>query len=96
MKFIFHPEASHELNHAIDFYEERQEKLGTEFMEEVYATIQRIIEFPNNFPRHSKNTRKCFTNRFPFTIIYQIKPEEILIIAVAHQSRKPGYWKERF
>ncbi|MEW6702719.1 MAG: hypothetical protein AB1298_08355 [Bacteroidota bacterium] len=49
MKFIFHPEAFNELTQAVDFYERQQRKLGLEFLDEVYFTIQRIIEFPKLF-----------------------------------------------
>jgi plasmid stabilization system protein ParE len=95
MKFTFHPKARHELDRSVDFYEAQQTKLGEEFLEEVYASVQRIIEFPKAFPKQSRNTRKCLTNRFPFAIIYQITKNEIFIVAVAHLSRKPGYWEER-
>ena len=73
MKYTFHPEAIFELNQSVDFYESHQTKLGLEFLEEVYSTIQRIIAFPKACPRYSKNTRRCLTNRFPFALIYQIK-----------------------
>ncbi len=95
MKYTFHPEARFELNKAVDFYEDQKLKLGLEFLEEVYSTIQRIIEFPQSFPTLSKNTRKCLTNRFPFAVIYQIKQSEIFIVAITHLARKPGFWKER-
>ena len=95
MKFTFHPEARAELNHSVDFYEARQAKLGLEFLEELYSTIQRIIEFPKAYSKQSKNTRRCLTNRFPFAVIYQIRPNEIFVVAIAHLARKPGYWKER-
>ncbi len=95
MKYTFHPDACYELEQAMTFYESQQIKLGLEFLEEVYSTIKRIIEFPNASPVLSKNTRRCLTNRFPFAIIYQIRKEEILILAITHLARKPGYWKER-
>lgn len=43
MKYTFHPIARFELNQTVDFYEGHQAKLGLEFLEEVYSTIQRII-----------------------------------------------------
>lgn len=95
MKFTFHPDALVELNQAIDYYEEQQENIGFQFLREVYFTIQRIINFPEAYPKLSKNTRKSLTNKFPFAVIYQIKKDEILIIAVTHLARKPRYWKER-
>ena len=39
--------------------------------------------------------RKALTHTFPFTLIYSPEEKEILIVAVAHQRRKPGYWRER-
>ena len=95
MKFTFHPEARIELELAVDYYEKQQTKIGLKFLGEVYSTIKRINEFPNAFPNFSKNTRKCLTNRFPFSVIYQIKQNEIFIVAITHLARKPGYWKER-
>ena len=95
MKFTFHPEARIELDNSVDYYEEQREGLGLEFLQEVYSSIQRIIEFPSAGSRQSKNTRKCLTNRFPFAVIYQTKAKEIFIVAIAHLARKPGYWQER-
>lgn len=95
MKLKFHPEARVELNKAVDFYEERRENLGWEFFEEVQATIQRILDFPDAWSRLSATTRRCLTNRFPYGIVYQVKMDEVRIIAVAHHKQKPGYWKSR-
>ena len=95
MKFSFHPEAKFELNQATEFYQLKDSNLGLEFLEEVFGSISRIIEFPQAFPNFSKNTRKCLINRFPFAVIYQIRQKEIFIVAITHLSRKPGYWKER-
>lgn len=79
----------------VDFYETQQRKLGLEFLYEVYSTIRRITEYPKAFPELSTNTRKCLTTRLPFGVIYQIKEDEVFIVAIAHLARKPGYWKER-
>jgi hypothetical protein len=95
LKFSFHPEAKFELTQAVEFYQTREINLGAEFLDEVFGAITRIVEYPQAFPNFSPNTRKCLINRFPFAIIYQIRKEEIFIIAITHLSRKPGYWKER-
>ncbi len=47
MRFYFHPDAEAEFDHAVDYYEDRRAGLGLEFAREVYATIARIIRFPN-------------------------------------------------
>ncbi|MGB5528943.1 MAG: type II toxin-antitoxin system RelE/ParE family toxin [Ignavibacteriaceae bacterium] len=95
MKFTFHPDASFELSQSVNYYEEQQSKLGLKFLEEIYSSIQRIVEYPIAYPVYSKNTRKCIANRFPFAIIYQIRKDEIFITAITHLARKPGYWGER-
>lgn len=95
MKFTFHPEARFELIQSVDFYEEQQPKLGLKFLEEIYSSIQRIVEYPIAFPVYSQNTRKCITNKYPFAIIYQIRKDEIFITAIAHLARKPDYWRKR-
>ena len=69
--------------------------LGFEFAEEVYATIARIIQYPDAWSVLSKNSRRCLVSRFPYGVIYQIKSPILRIIAVTHLNRRPGYWKER-
>ncbi len=95
MRFYFHPEAKKEFDGAVDFYERNRAGLGLEFAEEVYATIARIIQFPDAWSVMSENSRRCMINRFPYGLIYQIKSNSLRIIAVAHLQRRPGYWKER-
>ncbi len=84
-----HPEAELEFE-AADFYNERDEGLGNDFSEEVFATIDRIIKFPASWPRSSHRTRRCLCNRFPYSVIYRHTENELTIYAVAHQKRKPG------
>ncbi len=97
MKYSFHPKAKEEFLEAIDYYESRRIGLGWEFTNEIYSTIQRIIQFSSAWSKFSENTRRCLTKRFPFGIIYQVleNKDEIIIIAVMQVNRKPGYWKNR-
>lgn len=95
MKYSFHPSAKVELNDSVYYYEECKFGLGLDFTKEVYSTIQRIIQFPESWPKLSKSTHRCLINRFPFGIIYQILEDEVLIIAIMHLKRKPGYWEKR-
>lgn len=95
MKVSFYPEAKDELFNAVNYYEECQEGLGQEFAKEVYAAIQRIIQFPEAWSKLSENTRRCLVNRFPYGLIYSIIEDEIIILAVMQLNREPGYWKNR-
>lgn len=95
MKFSFHPEAESEFIAAQTFYDDREFGLGEEFMDEDQAAIGRIIRDPNAWPRYSRRTRRCICNRFPYSVIYRVSEGSVANYAVAHQSRKPGYWKDR-
>jgi hypothetical protein len=95
MNYSFHPEAKEEFFKTISYFEECQKGLGLAFSKEVFSTIQRIIHFPSAWSKFSKNTRRCLTNRFPYGVIYQIKGEEVIIIAVMPLNREPGYWVKR-
>lgn len=95
MKFYFHRYAEQELDQAVQYYEDCRDGLGIEFAEDVYATIERIIKYPDAWEQISRNTRRCLTNRFPYGIIYQVKNNALRIVAVANLHRKPFYWKER-
>jgi len=95
MKFYFHEHAENEFSKAVDYYEDCRPGLGIEFSKEVYAAIDRIIRYPEAWSPLSVNTRRCLVNRFPFGVIYQIKPDSIRIIAVADLRRRPNYWMNR-
>ncbi len=95
MKYKFHPFAIKELEDAIDYYCNIINSLGVEFLEEFYSSIHRIQEFPNAWTKLSKKCRRCILNRFPYAIIYHIKDQEFIIIAVMQLNKKPNYgvWK---
>jgi toxin ParE2 len=95
MRIRFLDIAQIELDQAIEYYNYESPGLGDEFLTEVLKVIDRIGEFPEAWHRLSKRTRRCQTRRFPYGIIYQIREEEILVVAVANLHRRPDYWKER-
>jgi plasmid stabilization system protein ParE len=95
MKVEFLEPARAEFLEAVEYYNQQREGLGLEFAEEVRATIERIIQFPEAWLPISKRTRRCRTNRFPFGIIYQMRDEILLIIAVMHLHREPRSWRTR-
>ena len=93
-------EAEDELREAMLFYEDRQEGLGADFYGRVTETIRSIGEDPGRFPvyegkRLSREFRRAPVKRFPYIVIYQVREDEALVVAVAHTSRAPGYWEER-
>ncbi|MGI8812052.1 MAG: type II toxin-antitoxin system RelE/ParE family toxin [Pyrinomonadaceae bacterium] len=89
MTFEFHPDARVEFLEAIAYYETCREGFGLRSSREVSATINRVTLGPATWPKISENTRRCLTRRFPYAVIYEIRTNDILIIAVGHLSREP-------
>lgn len=87
--------AEQEFFEAIDFLESESIGLGNDFASEVMSTLERIVQFPRAWRTLSKRTHICNTKRFPYSIVYQIRSNFILIVAVLHQHRDPKTWKER-
>ncbi len=95
MSYRFLSPALLEVSQAAEFYEERVAGLGADFLEEVDAAIDRILQFPEAWGRLGRNYRRCSLRRFPYLIIYVIEPaKDILIVSVFHQSREPGTWRD--
>ena len=92
--------AEDELLAAMLYYEEQKDGLGQDFFERVSETIIAIGQDPRRFPcyegkRLSRSFRRAPVNRFPYIIVFQLREEETLIVAVAHSSQEPGYWENR-
>jgi plasmid stabilization system protein ParE len=95
VKVEFLSVAEAELTDAVDYYNGQSEGLGYEFAGEISQTIRRILSFPEAWTRLSARTRRCRTRRFPYGIVYQIRGDIILIVAVMHLRRHPDTWKSR-
>ena len=95
MRVKIHPEARAELRAARNWYQERSPLSAIAFAQTVANATSRIREAPNSFPLADHGTRKFVLQRFPFNIFYRIRDNEIVIVAVAHQKRRPGYWSNR-
>jgi toxin ParE1/3/4 len=93
--YQFHAEASHEFLDAALFYESRLTGLGAAFVDEVQRSVDFIRERPSIGSPLGSRVRKVVVRRFPFAILYRHETDRILILAVAHQRRRPGYWRGR-
>ncbi|MFQ5737984.1 MAG: type II toxin-antitoxin system RelE/ParE family toxin [Acidobacteriota bacterium] len=69
--------------------------LALRFVEAVEDTIRGILESPERWRVLDEDVRRCLTHVFPYGVLYTIEPDSILIVAVMHCSREPGYWKRR-
>jgi plasmid stabilization system protein ParE len=65
------------------------------FAAELDVAASAIERAPSTWPTHHHGTRRFLLRRFPYSVIYRIEPAKIVIVAVAHGRRRPGYWKDR-
>lgn len=95
MKYAFHVEAVAEYREAALYYARRDPDLALRFVEAVEDAIQRILESPTSWRVVEEDVRRCLTHVFPYGVLYTVEPDYVLILAVMHCSREPGYWKSR-
>ena len=91
----FHSEALAELAAEAVYYESKASGLGKRFTNEIEAATGIAGEFPEIRAPFKFGTRRVFPRKFPFSIVYRIHADEIIILAVAPDVRKPGYWRNR-
>lgn len=91
----FLAEAEEELQLALRFYEQRRRGLGRDFLSEVRDVVDRLLRHPEAAPAILKGVRRAGVRRFPYDVVYRIKPDSIEVIAIMHQRRAPEYWIDR-
>jgi toxin ParE1/3/4 len=95
MRYVFHPEALTEYAETVEYYAGQRADLAQAFINAIEDTIYRIREAPTRWRIIDEDVRRCLTRKFPYEILYTIEQDYILILAVMHYSREPGYWKNR-
>jgi toxin ParE1/3/4 len=95
VRHVFHPEALLEFREGIRYFKVRSYNIGIRFDSQIRITIQRIVKTPDRWRELEPGIRRCLVDVFPYSVIYSVEPKFILIIAVAHAKRAPGYWKHR-
>jgi toxin ParE1/3/4 len=95
MRYEFHPEALEEYNESGFYYARKEPGLDLRFIISVENAIERILEDSLRYRPVDEDVRRCLTRVFPYAILYTIEKGFILIVAVAHLSREPGYWRHR-
>jgi len=93
-KYRFTSAALSELREATLYYEQQEKGLGVKFLDEIDATIDRMLRFPRAWHPVSARSRRCRTHRFPFGLLYQVRPDGVLITAVMDLRRDPRRWRD--
>lgn len=89
--------ASEELTKAIQWYEQRRAGLGGELFDAVSHTLEVIREHPEIGTSRTGRlpSRQLRVQGFPYKVAYRSRDHDIYVVAIAHTSRRPGYWKNR-
>jgi plasmid stabilization system protein ParE len=95
MRVDFHAAAAQEVQDAQAWYAERSMFAASAFLRELSIATNKIRTAPMRYPAAASGTRRILLDRFPFTVYYRSREDVVTIVAVAHQKRRPGYWRSR-
>jgi len=96
VKVRFLSAAETEMFEAAVYYEMQVKHLGGDFLGIIEEAIDEIIEMPTTWPEIESGIRKRIIRRFPYSILYALNGNEVVIVAIMHQKQKPRYWIERY
>ncbi|MCY7380170.1 MAG: type II toxin-antitoxin system RelE/ParE family toxin [Gemmatimonadaceae bacterium] len=95
MRLTFHPQARDEFVAAADYYESAVPGLGNRFLLSVRRATNLALMHPDAGTARAAVARRILVHGFPYDVIYRVRGEELEVLAVAHQHRRPGYWRDR-
>jgi plasmid stabilization system protein ParE len=87
--------AEHELLDVARYYELQAPGLGDEFLDKIETGLRDIGESPERWPVIRDEVRRRLVHRFPYALLYRVDPEEVVVLATMHLSRRPDYWLHR-
>ena len=95
MKSEFLPEAEKEFREAARYYENEASGVGLAFIIEVHKAVAAIVAHPLGSPKARGSIHKKVLNHFPYNVLYSVEGDLVVVVAVAHQKRRPTYWRRR-
>jgi toxin ParE1/3/4 len=94
-----HPAAETDLIAAVQWYEDRRPGLGERFLAEAVEAFLAVERHPRRFAKARYQTtreiRRHLLAHFPYSVVYEIRDAECLVVAIAHAGRRPIYWRDR-
>ncbi len=91
----FLAEAESDFLHEVAYYAERQPNGAVLFRRAVEAATARALAFPRSGPPYLAKTRRVFVRGYPFFLVYREEAGGVVVFALVHESRRPGYWTAR-
>jgi plasmid stabilization system protein ParE len=80
---------------AIDWYEKRRKGLGADFLRAFETTMATIERNPYQYQLTEGVVRRAALRRFPYSVMYVVSDQELLVVACFHGRRNPARWRER-
>jgi plasmid stabilization system protein ParE len=83
------------MNEAAQFYEEASPGLGVDFLKELEHSVSQIRRNPNSGSLIKFQVRRKVLRKYPYSLLYKLRGDQIRILAVMHHRRRPFYWRKR-
>ncbi len=95
LPIVFRLEAQAEFDEAFDWYEQQQLGLGEDFLVCVAEVLERVGSMPESYAVVFQDVRRAVVHKFPYLLLYEIKADQIVVLAVFHSKRDPKIWQKR-
>ena len=89
------PAARCDFDASFDWYAERRAQAAVRFADAVDEALARVCASPTRFPSNDGMHRESPFKKFPFRFVYRVIEDRVLVVAIAHAKRRPGYWRDR-
>ncbi len=93
--YRYHDLAEAEYLGAIRWYAAESARAAEGFIRAVEDAIRKILAMPDAYPPHGRRHHVFILKDYSYYLVYRVEAAEVVIVAVAHDARRPGYWKGR-
>ena len=94
-RLLIRRQAKSDLRHAARWYEGQSSGLGREFVAEVEAALNRIVENPLQYQTIYRDVRRAIPRKFPYGVFYRLERNDLVVFAIVHLHRDPTSWQDR-
>lgn len=91
----FLDEARQEYEDAVEWYRDKGPRTAAAFVAEMRTALARIRDMPFTWSADVAGAQRILLHRYPYKVVYRVLEGRVVIIAIAHQKRAPGYWRYR-
>jgi len=91
----FTTEARSDLFESAEYYEGKESGLGKRFRNEISRVINTVAGAPKMWRERAAGYRRVNCPVFPYFIAYVIRENSVVVVAIVHGARKPGFWHNR-